>query len=150
MDTLIAPAARRDLPAIMEIEKQSFASPWDSLTMFLSLDDPQGRGTVAWAGRQLVGYCFAHAMLDMVHILNLAVRPNCRRQGIARRLLNDLIAFGEGSGRLFVFLEVRTTNDEAKALYAGMGFRHVCTWRKYYQDTHEDAEIMLKGLTCRI
>jgi len=147
MDTLIMPATRRDLPAIMEIEKQSFASPWDSLTMFLAMDDPQGRGTAAWVGRQLVGYCFAHATHDMVHILNLAVRPNCRRQGIARRLLNDLIAFSQGSGRLFVFLEVRTSNGEAKALYAGMGFRQVCTWRKYYQDTHEDAEIMIKGLT---
>ncbi|MEN6475791.1 MAG: ribosomal protein S18-alanine N-acetyltransferase [Syntrophaceae bacterium] len=150
MDALIRPASRKDLPAIMEIEKQSFISPWDSLAMFLALDDPQGRGTVAWAGKTLVGYCFAHAMHDMLHILNLAVRPACRRQGVARQLLNDLIAFGEESGRLFAFLEVRSSNGEARALYADMGFRHVCTWRKYYQDTHEDAEIMLKGLTCRI
>lgn len=146
MDALITPASRKDLPAIMEIEKQSFLSPWDSLTMFLAMDDPQGRGTVAWAGTTLVGYCFAHAMHDMVHILNLAVRPDWRRRGVARCLLNDLIVFGRQTGRPFVFLEVRSSNGEAKALYAGMGFRHVCTWRKYYQDTHEDAEIMLKRL----
>ena len=147
---MIRQATRKDLPAIMEIEKQCFVSPWDSLTMFLALDDPQGRGTVAWSGSDLLGYCFVHAMHDMLHILNLAVRPASRRQGVARSLLNDLIAFGEGSGRLFAFLEVRASNSQAKALYAGMGFRPVCTWRKYYQDTHEDAEIMLKGLTCRI
>lgn len=146
MDALITLAERKDLPAIMEIEKQSFVTPWDSLTMFLALDDPQGHGRVAWSGEKLVGYCFAHKMHDMLHILNLAVHSAWRRQGIARGLLADLIDFGIESGSLFVFLEVRASNREAKALYTGLGFRHVCTWRKYYQDTHEDAEIMLKGL----
>jgi [ribosomal protein S18]-alanine N-acetyltransferase len=146
MDALIAPATRQDLPAIMAIEKQCFLTPWDSLTMFLALDDPHSRGTVAWVERKLVGYCFAQVMHDMLHILNLAVQTPWRRKGIARRLLADLITFGVESGLPYIFLEVRSSNSQAKALYDSIGFAHVCTWKKYYQDTHEDAEIMVKEL----
>lgn len=147
MDTLIiAPARRRDLDAIMEIEQSSFKTPWDMLSLFMALDDPLGWGRVASYEDRLVGYCFAHAMRDMLHLLNLAVQSGYRRQGIARRLLQELVDYARQSARLFIFLEVRPSNVQAKALYRAMGFEHVCTWRKYYHDTREDAQIMVKRL----
>lgn len=148
MDTLIiAPVRRQDLDAIMEIEQASFPTPWDILSLFLALDDPQGWSRMACHEGRLVGYCFAHAMRDMLHLLNLAVHNGYRRQGVARRLLEELIEYARGSARLFIFLEVRPSNMQAKALYRAMGFEPVCTWRQYYHDTREDAQIMVKRLS---
>lgn len=148
MDTLIiAPVRRQDLDAIMEIEQTSFPTPWDMLSLFLALDDPQGWNRMACQEGRLVGYCFAHAMRDMLHLLNLAVRSGYRRQGIARRLMEELIEYASTTARPFIFLEVRPSNIQAKNLYRALGFEQVCTWRQYYHDTREDAHIMVKRLS---
>lgn len=148
MDALIIdPPARRDLDAIMAIEQVSFVAPWDMLTLFLAMEDPLAQARVARLQDRLVGYCFAVAMRDMLHLLNLAVDPACRRQGIARRLLEELIEVAHASQCPFIFLEVRSSNAAARALYRAMGFDRVCVWRGYYQETREDAHVMLKRVS---
>lgn len=144
---IIAPIRRQDLDAIMEIEQASFPTPWDMLSLFLAMDDPHGWSRMACQEGRLVGYCFVHAMHDMLHLLNLAVHSGYRRKGIARRLLEELIEYAHTTARLFIFLEVRPSNIQAKALYHSMGFEQVCTWRRYYRDTQEDAQIMVKRLS---
>ena len=85
-------------------------------------------------------------MKNMIHLLNLAVHPDHRKKGIAKRLLNEIIFGARGRNKSYIFLEVRTSNKEARLLYESQGFRHVSTWPEYYTDTREDANVMMKKL----
>jgi ribosomal-protein-alanine N-acetyltransferase len=76
---------------------------------------------------------------DELHLLNLATDPAQRRQGCARRLMEDLITRGRQGGAQLVVLEVRRSNAGAQALYEGLGFQIIGERKGYYQDTREDA-----------
>jgi ribosomal-protein-alanine N-acetyltransferase len=72
--------------------------------------------------------------------MNVAVSPERRRAGVARRLISQLL---EESGRqLPLTLEVRVSNHSAIAMYEGLGFRSAGVRPRYYQDNGEDALIM--------
>ncbi|MGC9323712.1 MAG: ribosomal protein S18-alanine N-acetyltransferase [Desulfomonilia bacterium] len=147
MDPLvICDVVHSDLQAILEIEQQSFSSPWDLETFIMSLEDPRSMCSGAKIHGVPIGYCFALDMKNMLHVLNLAVHPEYRRRGVARRLLSEMIDRARIMDRSYVVLEVRTSNVPARFLYTSMGFSHVSTWREYYTDTHEDAEVMVKKL----
>jgi ribosomal-protein-alanine N-acetyltransferase len=77
-----------------------------------------------------------------VHITNVAVRPNARRQGIARSLLSSVLEDGRSRGFKVVVLEVRPSNRHALRLYESFGFRVVGRRHGYYYDTGEDALVM--------
>ncbi|HQG32434.1 MAG TPA: ribosomal protein S18-alanine N-acetyltransferase [Deltaproteobacteria bacterium] len=137
---------RDDLPAILEIERLSFPSPWNLHTFISVLYDKDSYNLTVWCDGEIRGYCFTLVMRKMVHLLNLAVHPDCRRRGIARSLLEEIISFARSSNKSYVFLEVRKSNRIAQSLYASMGFSHAFTWRRYYTDTGEDAYIMVKKI----
>ena len=115
-------------------------------TFLAILHDRRSYNLTARYDGEIVGYCFSLGMKNMVHLLNLAVHPDFRRRGIARRLLNEIFSFARSHGKSYVFLEVRKSNDTAKRLYSSMGFTHVSTWQRYYSDSGEDASIMVKRL----
>jgi ribosomal-protein-alanine N-acetyltransferase len=71
-------------------------------------------------------------------ILNLAVAPEYRRQGIARRLVE---AFLHASPNTF-FLEVRESNQAARAFYNYLGFQEVGRRSGYYHSPPETAIVM--------
>ncbi|HON38409.1 MAG: ribosomal protein S18-alanine N-acetyltransferase [Desulfomonilia bacterium] len=147
MDSLtLRKTTREDMPSILAIEQASFISPWSVHTFLTILHDRRSYNLTARYDGEIVGYCFSLGMKNMVHLLNLAVRPDFRRRGIARRLLNEIFSFARSHGKSYVFLEVRKSNDTAKRLYASMGFTHVSTWQRYYSDSGEDASIMVKRL----
>ena len=72
----------------------------------------------------------------------MAVRPEYRRQGVASQLLDVFRRFGEGQGLAFLTLEVRDSNQAARALYARHGFVEAGRRKNYYQHPKEDAIIM--------
>jgi ribosomal-protein-alanine N-acetyltransferase len=147
MDSLIlGKTTREDIPSIIAIEQASFVSPWSVYTFLTALHDMRSCNITARYDGEIVGYCFSLGMKNMVHLLNLAVRPDFRRHGIARRLLDEIFLFARSNRKSYVFLEVRTSNDIAKRLYASVGFTHVSTWQRYYSDTGEDASIMVRRL----
>jgi len=76
------------------------------------------------------------------HLGNLAVIPEARRGGIARALLEDLLAHAGPPGARRIALEVRVSNFAAQALYRAHGFRLAGLRRGYYRDTSEDALVM--------
>ena len=82
------------------------------------------------------------SVADEVHITNVAVRPNARRQGIARSLLSSVLEDGRIRGFKVVVLEVRPSNGHALRLYESFGFRVVGRRHGYYYDTGEDALVM--------
>lgn len=129
-----------DLPAVISIERRSFPTPW-SLAMFvLELSKPSGICLAATEGDELLGYLVCSRYDQVWHLMNVAVAPEHRRQGIARRLIGRLV--DEGGGRLPFTLEVRVSNAAAIAMYERLGFRSAGVRPRYYQDNGEDALIM--------
>ena len=137
----IRPLVYSDMPAVIDIERRAFPTPW-SLAMFvLEVSKPTGICLAAVRDGELCGYviCARHD-LDW-HIMNVAVDPEKRRQGIASALLAELYARAEDSQARFT-LKVRQANHEAISLYTRDGFRIAGKRRRYYQDNGEDALIM--------
>lgn len=132
--------AYSDLPAVISIERRSFPTPW-SLAMFvLELSKPSGICLAATDGGDLLGYLVCSRYDQVWHLMNVAVAPEHRRAGVARRLISKLVA--EGGGKLPFTLEVRVSNHPAIAMYERLGFRSAGVRPRYYQDNGEDALIM--------
>lgn len=129
-----------DLPAVLAIERRSFPTPW-SLAMFvLELSKPSGVCLAAEARGDLAGYLVCSRYADVWHLMNVAVAPERRREGIARALIETTLERVGHGARLT--LEVRASNRSAIAMYERFGFRASGTRRRYYHDSGEDAVIM--------
>ncbi|HEX2435120.1 MAG TPA: ribosomal protein S18-alanine N-acetyltransferase [Solirubrobacterales bacterium] len=129
-----------DLPSVLSIERRSFPTPW-SLAMFvLELSKPSGICLAAATEQGLTGYLVCSRYADVWHLMNVAVAPETRRQGIATMLMHRLFEQAGDDARFT--LEVRTSNEEAIAMYRRFGFRPAGRRRRYYHDNGEDALIM--------
>ena len=129
-----------DLPSVLAIERRIFQAPW-SLAMFvLELSKPSGVCLAATEGDSLVGYLICSRYADIWHLMNVAVAPERRREGIATRMIEAMLAEAGREGRYT--LEVRTSNRGAIAMYERFGFRPAGHRRRYYHDNGEDALIM--------
>ncbi len=129
-----------DLPSVLSIERRAFPTPW-SLAMFvLELSKPSGICLAATTEDGLAGYLVCSRYADVWHLMNVAVAPELRRRGIATALMRRL--FDEAGADARYTLEVRTSNDEAIAMYRRFGFRPAGRRRRYYHDNGEDALIM--------
>jgi ribosomal-protein-alanine N-acetyltransferase len=125
---------------VLSIERRSFSTPW-SLAMFvLELSKPSGICVAAADEEGLLGYLVCSRYADVWHLMNVAVNPDARRQGIARRLMERL--FEEAGDNARYTLEVRTSNHGAISMYERFGFRPAGHRRRYYHDNGEDALIM--------
>jgi len=135
--------AYADLPRVLAIERRSFPAPW-SLAMFvLELSKPSGISLAAVTRDGLAGYLVCSRYADVWHLMNVAVDPDRRREGVAIRLIETLLDV-TGSEDRFT-LEVRVSNHGAIAMYESLGFRRAGRRRRYYHDNHEDAIIMWLG-----
>jgi ribosomal-protein-alanine N-acetyltransferase len=143
---LIRRAGLADVTAIWAIEKASFPTPWSRWTFLAELGHGNSHTLVAGPASPLPwqtwGYLIFWVVLDEMHILNLAVHPEHRRRGIARRLLAEGLAQARTLGAELAWLEVRTSNLAAQALYKSFGFKEVGRRRRYYDDTQEDALLL--------
>jgi ribosomal-protein-alanine N-acetyltransferase len=137
----IRPLAYADLPQVIAIERRAFTTPW-SLAMFvLELSKPTGICLAALLDGRIAGYVVCSRYVDDWHVMNIAVDPNLRRQGIASTLLERLFAQADGPGEQYT-LEVRPSNVSAIGLYERFGFYTAGKRRGYYHDNREDALIM--------
>ncbi|MGH7656981.1 MAG: ribosomal protein S18-alanine N-acetyltransferase [Gemmatimonadales bacterium] len=146
----IRAASSVDVAALAAIERQCYTDPWRASAFLDLLGGDDTVGLVAETpAAGIVGYFLARAVLDEGEILNLAVRPDHQRRGLARRLLaRGLEALGD-RGVVTVFLEARVTNSGAIALYQGAGFNVVGRRRAYYRRPVEDALILRRVIRRR-
>lgn len=129
-----------DLPSVLAVERRTFQAPW-SLAMFvLELSKPSGVCLAATDEGDLVGYLICSRYADVWHLMNVAVAPERRREGIATRLIEGMLDEAGRDARYT--LEVRTSNHAAIAMYERFGFRPAGHRRRYYHDNGEDALIM--------
>jgi [ribosomal protein S18]-alanine N-acetyltransferase len=105
----------------------------------------EGRGPRASAA-ELLGWAGVLVIAETAEILTVGVIPAARRHGIARRLLDDLLAEARRRGAVEAFLEVRVDNEAAQALYLGAGFAQVGRRRGYYDGGRVDAVVMRREL----
>ena len=130
-----------DLPHVIAIERRAFPTPW-SLSMFvLELSKPSGICLAAVQNGRLVGYLVCSRYDTVWHLMNVAVDPVRRREGIATTLMTHLFETADRPHEQYT-LEVRQSNDGAIALYERFGFRGAGHRRAYYHDNREDALIM--------
>ena len=139
---LSRPMQPEDLSRVMEIENLSFSSPWSRPSFLQELNNPISRARVAESEGQVTGYLCCWYVADEVHTLNLAVHPDYRRLGIARRLMEEVLLKAGAEGIKTVNLEVRRGNLPAISLYRRLGFCRVGVRRRYY-DNGEDALLMV-------
>lgn len=135
-----------DADAVAQLEKQCFSLPWSAELYRHAFAQ---NAFIAWGrreGNELVGYLTAYHTPDDLEILNLAVRPDKRRRGHARALLDTALRTARKTGILRAVLEVRRTNAPAIALYESLGFSRVGVRRAYYPDTGEDALVYVLAL----
>lgn len=146
MELIIRDAEPGDIPALERLERECFSMPWTSEQLTAQLPDGSHRFVVAQRGDKVLGYVGMMFVLDEGYISNVATAPEARRQGIGRALISALLKQAEALELSFMTLEVRESNEPAKALYAGQGFVPVGRRRDYYQRPKEDAILMTKFL----
>ena len=146
MHVRIVPMNADHLDEVAELERICFSVPWSRNMLAEELDNLLSAFLVALDDNdKVVGYAGVQIILDEGYITNVAVRPECRRQGIAAKLLQVFLDFAAANKLAFLTLEVRASNYDAIALYGSRGFRSVGRRKNYYEHPKEDAIIMTRN-----
>lgn len=132
------------LDQIAELEKICFSDPWSIPMLEPELSNPLSLWLVMVEQEQVIGYVGSQAVLDAADMMNIAVHPAYRRQGIAERLVQELVARLKQRGIYSLALEVRASNAPAISLYEKFEFKQVGRRPGYYRNPKEDAYIMRK------
>lgn len=134
----LRPMREEDLPEVCRIDAESLVRPWPRAIWYEELRSPFGGYLVAECGGEVAGYVGLKNTADELHVMNIAVRHESRRQGLARRLL--LAAISAHPEARVIYLEVRPSNAPARALYESLGFSTAGRRPRYYGE--EDALTM--------
>jgi ribosomal-protein-alanine N-acetyltransferase len=145
MSWVIEPVQSADeIDDILRIEQASFTNPW-TRQMYLAELENKGVSYCYLAkepGGEVIGFCSFWRVLDELHINNLAVMPLKRHGGIGSALLTHVLKEGVKLGAKRATLEVRRSNDVARALYERFGFALAGVRRGYYTNPVEDAFVL--------
>jgi ribosomal-protein-alanine N-acetyltransferase len=143
----LAPMRESDLAEVMAIENAVYSHPWTRGNFADSLRAAYQCWT--WrAGSELVGYFVLIVAVGEAHLLNLSVAAAHQRRGHGSTLLKEAMAVARRRNALHLFLEVRPSNDGARALYERFGFKQVAVRRDYYpaHQGREDAQVLTLAL----
>ncbi len=137
-------AGGADLDGILEIDAVSFPQPWTRSMYERDLEHPERAFILVarTAGRRVAGYCACWAVADELHINNVAVHPSTRRRGVGRALVAAALAAAAHRGASRAWLEVRSANVAARALYARLGFVERGRRAGYYAAPPDDAIVL--------
>lgn len=131
---------RRDMPFVHSIENQSFFPyAWSEEEFIRCLRQRDCIGMVAERNEEVVGFMIYELHPKTIHVLNFAVHPDARRQGVGREMVCKLTSKLTPSRRNTIVLEVTESNLIAQQFFRSLGFRAVRVLRDFYQDCDEDA-----------
>jgi ribosomal-protein-alanine N-acetyltransferase len=153
---ILRPLAPADAALLAALHRETFTAAWDrpwsaqSFAEILVLPGACGLIAALPGGKaddppEPVGFGLLLCTGEEVELLLLGVRPACRRQGIARRLLDDLLAMAAAAGAARLLLEVCAANAAAVACYRQAGFVP-CGKRRDYYAPGQDALIFERFL----
>ena len=130
---------------VAELEKLCFGTEaWSEKSVTSELPNQLSLWLVALDGERVSGYVGSQSVLGESDMMNVAVHPDYRRQGIAEKLCLALVEALKEKGNHCLTLEVRASNETAKALYEKLGFFQVGLRKNYYRNPREDACILRK------
>ena len=135
------------LEQIAELEKQCFSDPWSLNSITSELHNSLSLWVVAVENGIVAGYVGSQSVLGEADMMNLAVAPPFRRQGVGRKLVQELIRRLKELSVHVLVLEVRASNEPAISLYKELGFEQVGRRPNYYVHPKEDALILRKEWT---
>ena len=135
----IRPMTARDTAEIADIETKCFSSPWKYEDLLYHSNNGNSHFLTAVSGNKTAGYIGVTETAGEAYIMNIAVLPEFRRQGIARALLNKAIEGARERNCEFITLEVRESNLPAISLYESSGFVKGGKRKNFYSAPAEDA-----------
>ena len=141
---MIVPMNESHVAQVAELEKICFSDPWSEKSVASELSNPLSCWLVAEEDGLVAGYVGSQTVIDESDMMNVAVHPVHRRKGIAEALVKELIEALKKRESHCLTLEVRASNDQAKALYEKLGFVRVGLRKNYYRNPKEDALILRK------
>ena len=133
----------RDCARVAELERQIFSLPWSEEGFRSAVLMPQNVFLVAEDAGEICGYLGMYTSIDEGEITNVGVAPECRNQGIGRKLVQAALSMARQQGLAQVVLEVRVSNASAIHLYESCGFVNVGVRKGFYEQPKEDAYIMI-------
>ena len=144
MEIKILPMQKSDVDSVIKIEEKAYGEHhWSKESFLNELSNDLARYySVFDENGKLVAYAGCWQILEEVHITNIAVSPDFRRQKIGERLLIHIIDDCYKNKAKYITLEVRVSNLAAINLYKKYGFKSLGVRKGYYQNNNEDALIM--------
>lgn len=135
------PVMREWVDACAEIAKTA-PDPWDKSAFERIVDNENQWSFVALQEGEVLGFACFLAVAGSADLQLLAVRSDCRRQGVASRLLMHALPLLRRQGVTAVLLEARVSNHAARRLYEGIGFKTITLRRAMYGHPVEDGVLM--------
>jgi len=152
-----------DVNTVQEIEREIFATPWPRNAYYRelasrasahyvvlrqegSVERPSGPPLAAHRladfDPSIIGYGGMWRMYDEAHVTTIGVRRDLQHRGYGRMIFAGLVQAAYDMGAKWVTLEVRTSNENAIAMYEAFGFKVIGRRKGYYTDNGEDAIVM--------
>ena len=141
---MIVPMNESHVAQVAELEKICFSDPWSEKSVASELYNSLSCWLVAEENGVVTGYVGSQTVIDESDMMNVAVHPDHRRKGIAEALVVELVEALKKRESHCLTLEVRASNEPAKALYEKLGFAQVGLRKNYYRNPKEDALILRK------
>ena len=120
----------------LELDQKSLKGIWNRSQWERELTDSKRicLGVLDLKTKKILGLCTSWLILDELHITLVAVNPIHQRKGLGKFLLSDLIKRSRSLRTNQIHLEVKETNEPAKALYKSMGFKTINKRTNFYKD----------------
>ncbi|MEW4412754.1 ribosomal protein S18-alanine N-acetyltransferase [Clostridium sp. AN503] len=133
-----------DLEQVAELEKICFTESWSYGILEAGIHSPFDVYYVYEQNGQILGYCNLRLLAGEGEVQRIAVLPEYRRMGLARKMMEIMVDYARENHALSVSLEVRAGNLPARNLYETYGFTAEAVRKGYYRNPSEDAIIMWK------
>jgi len=145
-DFEITPASESDMPWILEVEQEEFSPPWTHGSLLSEIYNCDTFFAIARSDNHNLGFIIMRSVVDTGELLQIVVKKNVRRQGIADELLGAMFEHARSNKVTSIFLEVRKSNEAAISFYNKHHFRLVRIRKDYYTAPTEDAVEMSRGV----
>ncbi len=144
---IIREMMEEDILPISEIEGLSFSDPWSYDTINNGKNSRYDTWLVLLQDDIVMGYLVLRVIAFEGELLRIALRPECRGRGLAKKLMDQLVEYSKNNNVESLFLEVRNSNEKARNLYRSYGFTETSIRKNYYRNPQEDAHVLWLRLT---
>lgn len=133
-----------DFEELYALETACFGNSWTREMLRAELENPLTSLVFMRVEGKIAAFAFGRVVVDEAELFQIGTLPEYRGRGLAKKLLERFHEETRKKGAAVCFLEVRSRNDAAVALYEKSGYERISVRRNYYPD--DDAVVMRKSL----